>query len=264
MRKGSVQKMSRRCSASSEWFTARESSIGSSGGTTDVTIIMQCSASLYRERAGSARPTERTWPAAAMAKASRKRMKSSVSRSEPLTRSVAKRIVRISLPCDEWKPVRRTTPTAPPPGGCCERGWVPAECCSSLVPPRATQARCSARLSRVEGGRPSEGRGSLSCGVDSPVSADSLRASEPWSRSTSAGTMVSTGWPRRRFAGVRASATRSPGSKSVDESRSHLPQRRASTAEAGVASSESSSTLRRRDLMTVHSKRSSISSVKTE
>jgi len=30
-----------------------------------------------------------------MAKASRKRMKSSVSRSEPLTRSVAKRIVRL-------------------------------------------------------------------------------------------------------------------------------------------------------------------------
>ena len=74
---------------------------------------------------------------------------------------------------------------------------------------------------------------------------------------------------------MRASATRSPGSRSVDESRSHLPvhgrrcepallkggrdedmrpkpQRRASTAEAGVASSESSSTLRRRDLMTVH------------
>ena len=74
---------------------------------------------------------------------------------------------------------------------------------------------------------------------------------------------------------MRASATRSPGSRSVDESRSHLPvhgrrcepallkggwdedlrpqpQRRASTAEAGVASSESSSTSRRRDLMTVH------------
>eukprot|EP00965_Chrysotila_dentata_P154995 5121379-Pleurochrysis_carterae.AAC.1 len=53
MRKGSVQKTPSLCSAKREWFTARESSIGSSGGTTEVMIIKQCSTSFHRDRVGS-------------------------------------------------------------------------------------------------------------------------------------------------------------------------------------------------------------------
>jgi hypothetical protein len=47
---------------------------------------------------GSASPSSSTWLAAARAKISKKRMKARVSRSEPVTRSLAKRMVRISLP----------------------------------------------------------------------------------------------------------------------------------------------------------------------
>ena len=46
-----------RWSASSELLTASESSIGNSGGTTEVRIIVQCSSSRQRERVGSCSPS---------------------------------------------------------------------------------------------------------------------------------------------------------------------------------------------------------------
>lgn len=42
MRKGSVQKMPLRTSASRDAFTAMDSTMGSSGGTTAVMIMVQC------------------------------------------------------------------------------------------------------------------------------------------------------------------------------------------------------------------------------
>jgi len=53
MRKGSVQKTALRASATRLAFTAIVSSMGSSGGMTLVTIIVQFSSSLKRLRAGS-------------------------------------------------------------------------------------------------------------------------------------------------------------------------------------------------------------------
>ncbi len=47
--------MSERVSAARELVTARDSSMGSSGGTTEVTIMMQCSSSLKRLRPSSCR-----------------------------------------------------------------------------------------------------------------------------------------------------------------------------------------------------------------
>eukprot|EP00964_Phaeocystis_antarctica_P010366 scaffold5705_cov53-Phaeocystis_antarctica.AAC.3 len=48
--------MPTRCRASSEWLTARLSSIGNSGGTTEVTIMQQCSRSFHRHRLSSCGP----------------------------------------------------------------------------------------------------------------------------------------------------------------------------------------------------------------
>lgn len=53
MRKGSVQKTRDLTSAASELVTASESSMGSSGGTTDVMIMMQWRSSLKRLRSSS-------------------------------------------------------------------------------------------------------------------------------------------------------------------------------------------------------------------
>jgi hypothetical protein len=60
MRKGSVQHTLRRASATSEALTAMVSSMGNSGGTTEVRIMTQLSSSLKRSRVGSARPSRRT------------------------------------------------------------------------------------------------------------------------------------------------------------------------------------------------------------
>ena len=89
-------------------MTASESSIGSSGGTTDVTIMQQWSTSLKRERVASCSPTCSTCAAAASANTSRKRMKTKTSLVLPVARCDEKRIVRISLPWLDWKPVRTT------------------------------------------------------------------------------------------------------------------------------------------------------------
>ena len=53
MRKGSVQKTLFLVSASSEALTAMDSSMGSSGGMTEVMIMMQFRMSLKRSRLGS-------------------------------------------------------------------------------------------------------------------------------------------------------------------------------------------------------------------
>jgi hypothetical protein len=53
MRKGSVQKTRLRASASSDALTAMDSSMGSSGGMTDVMIMEQLRKSLKRSRSGS-------------------------------------------------------------------------------------------------------------------------------------------------------------------------------------------------------------------
>ena len=60
MRKGSVQKTRPLLKAARELVTASDSSMGSSGGTTEVTIMMQCSMSLKRLRDGSTKPCLRT------------------------------------------------------------------------------------------------------------------------------------------------------------------------------------------------------------
>ena len=52
MRKGSVQKTALRARFSSEALTAMDSSMGSSGGMTLVTIIVQLSSSLKRSLSG--------------------------------------------------------------------------------------------------------------------------------------------------------------------------------------------------------------------
>lgn len=134
MRKGSVQKIPNRASAISDVLTASESSMGSSGGTTEVMIRVQLRSNLYlkvnisilqwtsifllllfREtkvlpppppskssfyllRVTSFKPSFRTYAAAASAKMSRKRINTKLSHVSAVTRSDEKRMVRMSRP----------------------------------------------------------------------------------------------------------------------------------------------------------------------
>ncbi|KAG7146381.1 hypothetical protein HYQ46_004826 [Verticillium longisporum] len=87
MRKGSVQKMASLARAARLVLTARLSSIGSSGGTTLVTIKTQSSRSLERLRSLRT-PSSQTYQEAAMAKIRRKRIKKRASTLLAETRSV--------------------------------------------------------------------------------------------------------------------------------------------------------------------------------
>mmetsp|Transcript_37477 Transcript_37477/g.94597 ORF Transcript_37477/g.94597 Transcript_37477/m.94597 type:complete len:267 (-) Transcript_37477:946-1746(-) len=134
MRKGSVQNTFLRASATSDAFTAMDSSMGSSGGMTDVMIITQLRMSLKRSRSGSARPLDSTCQAAATAKMSRKRMKMPASMELALTRSVENRMVRMRRPWEVSNPVR-STKARQPPSGVRMRPALSPVCCRILVPP---------------------------------------------------------------------------------------------------------------------------------
>jgi len=100
MRKGSVHQMPHRARATRDALTAIVNSIGSSGGTTEVTIMTQLRYSLNRSRPGSASPARRTYPAAARAKTRRRQMNAPASQELAVTRSpaCACKIVRMSRP----------------------------------------------------------------------------------------------------------------------------------------------------------------------
>lgn len=99
MRQGSVQKTPTRMSAATLALTASESSMGSSGGTTDVMIMMQWRSSFQRLRRGSPQPWYMTYELDATAKTRSPRMKKKASRLPEVTRSVDRMIVRMSSPC---------------------------------------------------------------------------------------------------------------------------------------------------------------------
>ena len=80
--------------------------MGSSGGTTEVMIMQQCSRSFQRERPSSCSPWCNTCAAAARAKTRRKRMNTSTSLVLPVARCDEKRMVRMSAPWLDWKAVR--------------------------------------------------------------------------------------------------------------------------------------------------------------
>ena len=101
-RKGSVQKMPRRASVASEALMARASSIGSSGGTTDVMIIMQCSTSLYLLWRGCAQPSRSTYVAEMMAKTSKPAIKAKASQLPADTFCDACAMVRMRSPWLVW------------------------------------------------------------------------------------------------------------------------------------------------------------------
>ena len=224
MRNGSVQKTERRARLTSDVLTAMVSSIGSSGGMTDVTIMTQLSRSLKRSREGSRNPVSSTCQAASTAKNSRKRMKHPVSSELAVTRSVEWRMVRTRRPWAVSKPVRRTTARQPPSGVLsCECGLAEAAmllppppsplpppacgpplppaapllpplplllCCSTRVPPNSTWLLCALTCSRSSAPSPppTSASATFHCGVDSPVSTASSAITPPASKRQSAGT----------------------------------------------------------------------------
>mmetsp|Transcript_8637 Transcript_8637/g.33966 ORF Transcript_8637/g.33966 Transcript_8637/m.33966 type:complete len:239 (+) Transcript_8637:674-1390(+) len=116
-RNGSVQNTRLLDSAMRDVLTAMDSSMGSSGGMTEVRMVTQFRKSLYLLLAGSARPWSSTRVEATAAKASKTAMKAYVSRESAVTRSPVCRMVRTSSPCAVPNPVRRTTQTHPLSGG---------------------------------------------------------------------------------------------------------------------------------------------------
>ena len=189
-------------SAAREVLTAKLSSMGSSGGTTLVTMRTQSRSSLLRWRS-SLTPSFQTYHEAATAKTVRKRMKKRASTLFAETRSVAKIMVLTRLPWLVSKPVLMTTATAPLSGGGgtpdeslltplpSSSASLPCETWRTLVPPQRNEF-----LSRPSGSmRASPGRNctdSLSTGVLSPESIASLTMAEPSSRSMSHATPESS------------------------------------------------------------------------
>jgi hypothetical protein len=119
-------------SATKEAFTARDNSMGNSGGTTLVTISTQSSNSfdffkflsipgftqlldiLVAPKKSS--PLTQTYQLAAIAKISKNPMNRNDSKLFAETRSVEKIMVRTSCPWAVPNPVRKTTPRQPPSG----------------------------------------------------------------------------------------------------------------------------------------------------
>mmetsp|Transcript_17043 Transcript_17043/g.59352 ORF Transcript_17043/g.59352 Transcript_17043/m.59352 type:complete len:350 (+) Transcript_17043:273-1322(+) len=228
MRKGSVQKMPCLANAASELVTASDNSMGSSGGTTDVTMRMQCRQSLKRLRRGSARPARSTNAAAARAKTRSVAMKAPVS-DDPTTRSVENRIVRINLPWLVSKPVLSATPTAPPSGGVPKAPPDPGEASRISVPPKTAWRRCAASRWSVSS---SPWSASLRCGADSPVSMASFTTQPPETRTASQGTHASAASraAARGHARPRADADTektSPGTRPSERQRRQAPSRQA-------------------------------------
>ena len=213
IRNGSVQKMACLASATSEALTAIDSSMGSSGGTTDVIISTQSSMSLPFGLF-ILRPFTHTYALAAIAKMSKKAINTKLSQLLADTRfSLVNTIKRIRRPCVVPKPVRNTIAKAPPSGGAGtpSRG-SPGVTCKVLVPPNrqcCLSAPWSLRMSvLLRSVIPSFSRGVLS-----PESIASFTIAEPEARITSQGNAES--------ALVRVTLIKSPGSNSDVESSSH-------------------------------------------
>ena len=91
-----------------EVLTANASSMGNSGGMTDVKINAHSSKSLYRLRLGSFVPSIQTYEDAAIANTNRNRMNKNVSRLFAVTLLTLYIIVLKSFPWDVLKPVLST------------------------------------------------------------------------------------------------------------------------------------------------------------
>lgn len=94
-------------------LTASDSSIGSSGGMTDVKIKVHSKKSLYRFLLGSSQPLVHTYQAAAMANTNRNIINPNVSLLFAVTRLTPNKIVLKSFPWEVLKPVRKTYATQP-------------------------------------------------------------------------------------------------------------------------------------------------------
>ena len=176
--------------AAREVLTARDNSMGSSGGTTLVMMRTQSSSSLdfFSPRSspidqkGLARaqgspnsdaPLTQTYQLAAIAKMSKKPMNKKLSKLLAETRSVEKIIVRTSWPCVVPNPVLRTTARQPPSGvtleGVTWRTLVPENKAAPLCPPSRSR-RSEGLFNSMD---------SLRRGVDSPESIASLTMQLP-------------------------------------------------------------------------------------
>ena len=176
--------------AAREVLTARDNSMGSSGGTTLVIMRTQSSSNLDFfsprsspiDQCGSAgaydfpnsdAPLTQTYQLAAIAKMSKNPMNKKLSKLLAETRSVEKIIVRTSCPCVVPNPVLRTTARQPPSGvileGVAWRTLVPENKAALLCPPSRSR-RSEGLFNSID---------SLRRGVDSPESIASLTMQLP-------------------------------------------------------------------------------------
>lgn len=107
-----MQKTCNLVSAINEVFTAKDSCIGSYGGTTEVIIWTQLRNNFHRLRYGSANPRLSKYPLAASAKTTRTPINPNASPLFSLTRPWLCKMVRSSLPCFVSNPVLSTTANA--------------------------------------------------------------------------------------------------------------------------------------------------------
>ena len=270
-RNGSVQNTRFFASAMRDVFTAMDSSMGSSGGMTEVRMVTQFRKSLYLLLVGSARPLSSTFVEATDAKASKTAMNAPVSHESAVTRSPACRMVRTSSPCAVPNPVRTTTqthplsgglPTLTPPAAAAPPPLAdPCSARSTLVPANSV-AVLSIAVSIASPGWPPPGSiARLRWGVDSPVSIASVTVASPETSTRSAGTTSSS---PASFTPFAVTDTTSPGTSSRADRRVHRPRRcTSSDAPLGVRALSSSTFLSRCDA-TVDSNTTSIASVNSE
>eukprot|EP00835_Amoeboradix_gromovi_P000687 NODE_25_length_35605_cov_0.353461.p19 type:complete len:119 gc:universal NODE_25_length_35605_cov_0.353461:8572-8216(-) len=101
----------------SDVLTAKDSSIGNSGGTHDVTIIMQFKNNLYLSRLGSKLPTFHTCTAAVIANINKNPINANASKELALTGSLLNTITLTNSPWVVLNPVCSTIAIAPLSGG---------------------------------------------------------------------------------------------------------------------------------------------------
>mmetsp|Transcript_1351 Transcript_1351/g.5317 ORF Transcript_1351/g.5317 Transcript_1351/m.5317 type:complete len:369 (-) Transcript_1351:330-1436(-) len=270
-RNGSVQNTRLLDSAMRDVLTAMDSSMGSSGGMTEVRMVTQFRKSLYLLLAGSARPWSSTRVEATAAKASKTAMKAYVSRESAVTRSPVCRMVRTSSPCAVPNPVRTTTQTHPLSGGLPTLTPPspppladPCSARSTLVPANsvAVLSIVISIVSPINRSRPADTSiARLRWGVDSPVSIASVTVASPATSTRSAGTTSSS---PASFTPFAHTDTTSPGTSSFANRLCHRPPRcTSSDAPLGVRDMSSSTFLSRCDA-TVDSNTTSIASVNSE
>ena len=222
-------------------------SIGSSGGTTLVRIATTLRKSLRRSRVGSASPSTRTVHAAATANARSTRRNVADSRESAVTRSPAKRIVRVSSPCDVANPVRSTTATHP------SSPASPRAVDTTLVPPNSTC--CLSAGSRSASSGSLDAIENLRAGSDSPVSIASVTVASPATNNRSHGKTAFASHscsfaPESRrpplFFPPTETRTTSPGTSAAGSSSPHLPSRLAERIALVGSRRRMSRTVRRR------------------